>query len=169
MSTRAPFLRRLGWRLEALGYDLFAGLAHLMPVDTASALGGAILRFVGPLTGEHRVALKNLSLAFPDMSEAERRRIAMAHWDNLGRTAMEFVLTDRITYASGRVEVAGSENVVGPHKAKRPIILVTGHFANWEAMPVAATGYGVPLMISYRRANNPYVDKRIVDARSGGD
>ncbi|MGZ8364032.1 MAG: lysophospholipid acyltransferase family protein [Caulobacteraceae bacterium] len=169
MAASPPSLsRRIGWRLEALAYDIVSGLFHLLPLDWASAAGGAIMRAIGPLTGEQRVAMTNVAFAFPDLSEAERKRIVRDHWDNLGRTGVEFVLADRISVASGRIEIEGAENVLKLAREGRPAILISGHFANWEAMPAAATAHGVPLIISYRRANNPYVDKRIVDERSGG-
>lgn len=167
-ASPPPLSRRIGWRLEALAYDLVSGLFHLLPLDWASAAGGALLRLIGPLTGEQRVAMMNVAFAFPDLSDAERKRIVRDHWDNLGRTGVEFVLADRISVASGRIEIEGSENVLALTRAGKPTLLVSGHFANWEAMPAAATAHGVPLIISYRRANNPYVDKRIVAERSGG-
>ena len=93
----------LVWRLEALAYDLFLALFRLFPVDAASALGGAILRVVGPRSGAHRTAERNLRLAFPERDAAWRRRILAAQWDNLGRTSAEFAHMDRLLPSSGRV------------------------------------------------------------------
>ena len=45
--------------------------------------------------------------------------------------------------------------------------MFTGHFANWEALSSAASAGGIPMRISYRRANNPYMDERIVKNREG--
>src|SRR3569623_1182895 len=95
-DKRATPLLRLGWRLEALGFDLAAGLVRLLPLDWASAMGGAVVRTLGPLFPEHRTADLNLRLAFPDLDAAARRAIIMQHWDNLGRTAAEFALVHRI-------------------------------------------------------------------------
>ena len=166
MAGETPsFATRLGWRLEALAFDIFSGLLRLFPVDAVSAMGGWLLRTLGPLTGEHRIADLNLRLAFPDMSEAERRWILKGQWDNLGRTAFEFAIMDRITPESGRVDAVGGDRVLELAQQGRPIVMFSGHFANWEAMAAAAAQAGLKLRISYRRANNPHMDKRIVEGR----
>jgi Kdo2-lipid IVA lauroyltransferase/acyltransferase len=166
MAGETPsFATRLGWRLEALAFDVFSGVLRLFPVDAVSAMGGWLLRTLGPLTGEHWIADLNLRLAFPEMGDAERRRILRGQWDNLGRTAFEFAIMDRIAREPGRVEAAGVEAVLELLRRGRPIVMFSGHFANWEAIPAAAARIGLKLRISYRRANNPLMDRRIVEGR----
>ncbi|HEX8234013.1 MAG TPA: lysophospholipid acyltransferase family protein [Caulobacteraceae bacterium] len=160
------FAHRLGWRLEAFGYDFVSFLLRLLPVDWASAVGGAVVRLIGPLTREHRIADAGVQLAFPELTPEERRRIVMAHWDNLGRTAIEFVMMDRILKDPARIEVLGSERLLELSKRRAPAIAISGHFANWEAMGAAVGIVNLEMMINYRPANNPYVDRRIVESRS---
>src|SRR5690242_2085809 len=110
MSERRPsFAQDLAWRLEALGFDMLGLLFRLMPIETASRLGGAALRLLGPLTGAHKTAERNLRIAFPGLDEAARKRLLVAQWDNLGRLTAEFQLMHRLTPASGRVEIVGGE------------------------------------------------------------
>jgi KDO2-lipid IV(A) lauroyltransferase len=164
-DKRATPLLRLGWRLEALGFDLAAGLVRLLPLDWASAMGGAVVRALGPLFPEHRTADLNLRLAFPDLDAAARRRIIMQHWDNLGRTAAEFALVHRIVQDSSRVEVVGGERLAQIAREKRPAVLISGHIANWEVSLAAIMRAGLTCWVSYRPANNPYTDRRIVEGR----
>jgi Kdo2-lipid IVA lauroyltransferase/acyltransferase len=166
MAGETPsFATRLGWRLETLAYDAFSSVLKALPVETVSAIGGALLRTLGPLTGEHRIADLNLRLAFPEMPEGERRRVLKAHWDNFGRTAFEFAIMDRITPQNGRVEAFDGATAAEISGQGRPVILFSGHFANWEVMVGAAAAAGLKTRISYRRANNPYMDRRIVEGR----
>ena len=76
----APFSQKLAWRLEAVGYGLISGLLRLLPVDTASDLGAWLVERLGPLTGVDKTVHRNLRLAFPELSEAERDRIRRAQW-----------------------------------------------------------------------------------------
>ena len=62
----------------------------------AGKLGGALARLLGPLTPAHRIGRDNIAASFPEKSEAERRAILREAWDNLGRTACEYVHMDRI-------------------------------------------------------------------------
>ena len=153
------------WRLEALGFDIFTALFRLLPVDWASAMGGAVLRALGPLSGAHKVADRNLRLAFPDMSEAERERVLVAQWDGFGRTFAEFSLMDRILPSTGRVEVVNVERLHQIAAERLPVVFISGHLSNWEVMPAAIVDSGVTCQMTYRAANNPYVDDRIKKSR----
>jgi KDO2-lipid IV(A) lauroyltransferase len=166
MSLDAPtFFERLMWRVEALAFDVAAGLLRLLPVDAASAFGAALLRRLGPMTGADRTIRRNLELAFPEMSAAERDRIRIASWENFGRFAAEFTMLDRLTPASGRVEVVGAERLRSIAEDGVPTLMVSGHFSNFEIMASAIVASGVRCQVSYRPANNPYFNDRIIQAR----
>lgn len=153
------------WRLEAVGFDLFTAIMRALPVDGASALGGWLGRTVGPLTRQHRAADRNLRLAFPELDDAARSSLLAAQWDNVGRAFGEFPIVDRLTPASGRVEVVGAERLAAIAAAGRPAVFVSGHFSNWEVMPATIVASGVTCDMTYRAANNPYVDARIKRSR----
>ena len=164
-DRRASLAQDLLWRLEALGFDLLGWMFRLMPLETASRFGGAALRLLGPLSGAHKTAERNIRIAFPDMDPEARRRLLVAQWDNLGRLTAEFQLMHRLTPASGRVEIVGGEHLKAVAQSGRPAILVSGHFSNWEVMAAVIVHLGVTCQVTYRAANNPYIDKRIIDTR----
>ena len=68
---------------------VFAFLRALGP-ERASDLGGWLLRTASPLIPVNRVAHANIRAAFPELPEAEVRRIARGAWENLGRTVAEY-------------------------------------------------------------------------------
>jgi KDO2-lipid IV(A) lauroyltransferase len=158
-------LKDLGWRLEAAGFDLLSALFRLFPTDAASAAGAALFRLLGPLTSAHRTAELGLKLAFPGMDKAERNRLLAAQWDNFGRYVFEFPLTHRLTPAGGRVEVVGGERLAAIAAAGRPAVLISGHFSNLEVMAAVIVAAGITCNVTYRAANNPYVDRRIISSR----
>jgi KDO2-lipid IV(A) lauroyltransferase len=164
-KPRHALARDLIWRLEAAGYDLFSFLIRRLPADQASSLGGWLGRRLGPLTGAHRTALQNLRLAFPDMAQSDRERIAADQWENFGRYIFEFPIADRLTPASGRVEVEGFERLTAIAGSGRPAVLISGHFSNIEIMAAVILAAGIDCDITYRAANNPYVDRRIKEGR----
>jgi KDO2-lipid IV(A) lauroyltransferase len=164
-DKRRPWAQDLLWRAEALGFDLFIGVVRLLGVDGASAFGGWLGRTVGPLSGAHKVATRNLKLAFPDKDEAWRAAMLKAQWDGLGRTFAEFPLMDKILPSTGRVEVVNQERLFQIAAEKVPVVFVSGHLSNWEVMPAAIVDSGVVCEMTYRAANNPYVDERIKASR----
>jgi lauroyl/myristoyl acyltransferase len=81
---------RFADRLEAWGAALLFGAFELLPLDCASALGGALARRIGPFLGVSKHARCNISRAFPELSETEVGRLVTGMWDNLGRVAAEY-------------------------------------------------------------------------------
>ena len=155
--------------LEAWGAALwFAALAAL-PLDWASALGGAIGRLLGPLLGISNRARRNIKRALPGLSESEIADVIAGMWDNLGRVAAEYphLRNIRVFEPRGRVETRGLDHVDRAVADGRRMIIFSGHIANWEIAALAAVQYGISVAQIYRAANNPLVDRMI--ARFRGD
>ncbi|CAN5228197.1 lysophospholipid acyltransferase family protein [soil metagenome] len=165
MTVRPSRAQDLAWRLEAFGYDLFVGLFRLFPLDWASWIGGKLLRVIGPLNSAHRTARINIEMAFPDWPEAKRRKLLADQWENVGRLSAEFPSMDRILPSTGRVELVNGERLHEIAVSGRPVVFVSGHLSNWEVMPAAIVAAKVPCLMTYRAANNPYMDQRIIDSR----
>ncbi len=169
MEKKKSILLRLGWRIEALAWDAIMALFAALPIERASALGGKMMRLLGPLLPAHQTALINAKLVFPELDDAGARALAMAAWDNLGRLGAEFPhLRELRPYdQDGRVKVSGLEHLNAITGSAKPAVIVTGHFANWEVMAAAICQSGINARVSYRHANNPHIDKRINAIRRG--
>jgi KDO2-lipid IV(A) lauroyltransferase len=166
MLNRKPPLQQIFlWRLEALGYDLAAGLARIFPIDSVSDFGAWLFRRLGPLTSAHRVAEVNLRIAFPNAGEAEIADLLDRQWRHLGRWAAEFPILDRIIADPARVEVAGAERLAAIRAGAGPVVFISGHFSSFEIMPAVIIHAGITCQITYRATNNPYVDESIRKSR----
>ena len=78
-----------------LAVALLKGLRHTDP-DRMADFAGWLMRTIGPLLPEQRVARDNLKAAFREKSAAEIERILRGAWDNLGRMGAEFAHLDRL-------------------------------------------------------------------------
>jgi KDO2-lipid IV(A) lauroyltransferase len=159
---------RLSYRFEAACAALFFALCGLLPIDTASRLGGWLGRRLGPALGVSRQARRNLAVAFPDWPSTEIEHVARGMWDNLGRVAAEYPHLHRIrVFDDGRVEVRGLDHLKRAVAGNRQMILFSGHLANWEIAALAAGQCGIDIAQIYRTANNPFVDRMIRRWRGG--
>ncbi len=165
-NPRQSLAQDLAWRLEAAGYDLFIGLVRLLGVDAASAFGGWLLKRIGPLTGAHKTARRNLRLCFPEKDDAWHEAMLAAQWENVGRLSAEFPLMDKLVPSTGRVELVNGERLAQIKASGVPVVFVSGHLSNWEVMPAAIVDSGVICEMTYRAANNPYIDKRWKESRA---
>lgn len=164
-GERNDWKQDLIWRLEAFGFQALFGFLRLLGVERASGLGGWLLRTLGPLTGTQKTVMRNLRIAFPDMRADEREALALAQWDQTGRTFAELAVMDHLTPEGGRVEVVGMERLHALRDSGKPAVLISGHLANFEVMAAVIMAAGVPCQVTYRAANNPYVDALIRQSR----
>src|SRR5271165_1949044 len=163
-AAEAP---RFAHRLEAWGAAFLVAVFGLLPLDCASALGGALARRIGPFLGISKRARLNLRRALPELSETEIARVVAGMWDNLGRVAGEYPHLQKIRVFEpvGRVETRGLDHVDRAVAAGRRMIVFSGHIANWEIAALAAVQYGISVAQIYRAANNPLVDRMITRLR----
>jgi KDO2-lipid IV(A) lauroyltransferase len=155
----------VGWsyRIEAWLAALLFGGFGLLPLDRASALGGALARAIGPRLGLTKRARLNLRRALPELDAAQTEAIIRGMWDNLGRVAAEYPHLRKIKVfaGDGRVETRGLEHLDRALAAGRRVILFSGHLANWEIAALAGGQYGLDIAQIYRAANNPLVDRLV--------
>jgi Kdo2-lipid IVA lauroyltransferase/acyltransferase len=139
----------------------------LLSLDAASAVGGAVARTLGPLLPISRRARRNLERFMPELGAAGIDATLVEMWDNLGRTAAEYPHLHEfgIDGADARIAATGREHIDAAKQAGRPIIFYAGHMANWEMGTVTAAGFGTPVMLVYREANNRHVEKLFHEGR----
>lgn len=162
------------WPLYLVVRAAFAVVRVLGP-DRASALGGAVMRAIGPLMPVHRLAADNLRRALPGLDAAARAAILRGAWDNLGRMSCEYVHMDVIgAYDVNHPETSRIEvppDIIDAFMAMRDdgqaALVFTAHLANWELPPILARQYDMPAAALYRMPNNKLVGAYIRRLRAG--
>ncbi len=160
-APRISFARDLQFRLEYALLRMIVGLVRLLPLETATAWSASAWRVLAPRINpkRHKRALANLAIAFPDMSEEERLRICMAHWENLGRVMAETMQIDRLIEDKSRITIV-SERLFRRYKDKLgPAIGVSLHMGNWELSIWPFVEARANPAAVYRSVNNPYIDQ----------
>ncbi len=143
-----------------------------MPLGGARWVGRAFGRVAFRLLGRYRrVALTNLGLVYGAEHDArERFRMAQAVFRHFGEMAVEFVKMPQLKRADvdGMAIVAGEENLIRAFEAGRGVMLMTGHFGNWEFMARWLTTHGYRLNVVARRANDPQAERLLTGTREEG-
>lgn len=160
-------LRDLQFRLEYALLRLVVGGVRALPLDVATRLSARWWRRLAPHINpkRHRRALANLAIAFPDMQPQERERIALAHWENLGRVMAETMQLDRIVKDPTRITLKDPQIFKRYDGKLGPLVGVSLHMGNWELAIWPLTKAGAEPAAVYRSVNNPYVDQFLRDQR----
>jgi Kdo2-lipid IVA lauroyltransferase/acyltransferase len=163
--------RARDWLVAKTAFAVMGAL-RLLPADAGLGFADRAGRLLGPLAASrHRIAIDNLSKAFPEKDAAWIRETAKRNWGQMGRVAAEYVfLDDLFDYdidrpGAGRIEVAGAEIFEALKTSGRPAILFTAHLGCFELLPVAAAAYGLEVTAMFRPPNNRYIASRVLSAR----
>jgi len=167
-DARLPLGKRLSYALQAGPVLGLLALARTMDVDRASALGGWIGRRLaaGPLRRPATIA--TIRTAFPERDEAAAIELVDAMAENLGRTVAESAHLDKFMGEAGRERFTfeGLDHLEQARAAGRPLLVISGHFGNWEVIFPAMHHAGIAAGGITRRPNNPYLADWFADNRS---
>jgi Kdo2-lipid IVA lauroyltransferase/acyltransferase len=113
-----------------------------------------------------RTAMRNLELAYPEKSTAERRAIADEVFRSIARLIWVFARFPNLNRQniSRWIRYEGLEHYLEAKKAGRGILFATAHFGNWELSAFAHALMTEPMHIMIRPLDNPDID-RLVETR----
>jgi Kdo2-lipid IVA lauroyltransferase/acyltransferase len=165
---KASFLAELEYQLGvALPVAIVRSLSLPRAFRLGEALGGVAYRLARP---QRRTALVNLRIAFPERSEREHLEIVLAACRNYGRMAAEFChmrditpanVADRVTFED-KAYWDANNHIIGT----TGILVLTGHFGNWELLAHAMGMYGTPVHFIHRPFRNPAFGRFVDTERS---
>jgi len=155
-------------RAEFAAVWLLVRTLGMLPRGVARAIGAGIAGFAyGALGGLRSVGLRNLELALPEKSTAERERILREEYRNLGWLLAEFCLMPRYTPegASRFIRYEGLDNYLRARERGNGVLVLTGHLGAWELSSFYHSLMGYPMGMVIRRLDNPLVDRFVNHVR----
>lgn len=162
---------RLRDRMEfLLSKGLEASISRL-PEAAARGLGAALGAMARrPLGIRRHTVDQNLRRAFPDADEAWIASVTRDTYRHLGREAIEMI---RLSHMTREEVIAATEipeldwnTLQEAYAERRGVLLVTGHYGNWEAAAAAVAARGLPIDAIVKRQRNRLVDAQIEAARN---
>lgn len=167
-STPGQNDRPTDWLVDAVFRGLI-WLARRLPYERRVILGGWVFaRLIAPLAGYRRRIRANLALIFPGMPRAEVRQLCRAVPNHIGRNLIELYSPEDFPPRAIAAPMGGPglTPLIEAQQAHRPIILISGHFGNFNVIRAAITAKGVSLAGLYRPMNNRFFNAHYVAAMS---
>jgi KDO2-lipid IV(A) lauroyltransferase len=129
-----------------------------LPLRIVRRLGEILgLMFYAVDRVHRRIALANLSVAFPSRSEEERRAIARSMFQHFGRLLLELLKYASLSSAQklALVDWEGEDRVRLAYAQGKGILFCTGHFGYWEQQALAHALKFEPMAVMARPLDNP--------------
>ncbi|WP_245536093.1 lysophospholipid acyltransferase family protein [Terriglobus roseus] len=152
-------------RLEYAAVLGAVSLLRFLPRGLARSLGAAIGGAAGALAGRlSGTGDRNLQLAFPKLSPAERSAVLRGTFRSLGWQLAEFCQMSKYTPEFVREHVMryeGLENFLAAEARGKGVLVLTGHLGAWELSSFVHSLLGHPMGMVIRRLDNPLVDNMV--------
>lgn len=137
-----------------------------MPYRMRLGFGAWAMRLTVAIVPKYRARVEgNLRYVFPDMPEARRRSVRRGMADSFGRTFIE-TTCNRAFYTNGRwiaPEGAAANALLEAARAGRGVVIVTGHFGQWESIRAWLASQGIVCAGVYRPVGNPRLNALYAD------
>jgi len=148
-----------------LEYGLLALLgitARALPEGSAEGAGSRLGELAyDVLKFRRKVALDNLTRAFPERTPNDIDDIARRLYQNLGKNMLEFLRFPKISEKEIRdkVRFEGREHFDQAIQKGKGALLISSHFGNWELYASAIAAYGYPISVVVYEQHNPLSDE----------
>jgi KDO2-lipid IV(A) lauroyltransferase len=139
------------------------------PLPLARRLGNGYGRLLDlALPRLRRAAVRNLSLAMPELSAAERSAVIDGVFRSIGRVVLSFARFPAIRRdnLARSIRCEGSEYFEAALRRGRGVLFATAHLGNWELSAFAHALFQEPMQVVVRPLDNPLID-RLVERRRG--
>jgi KDO2-lipid IV(A) lauroyltransferase len=145
------------------------GGLHLVPYGTRIRIGGWFFsRIVSPIAGYPSRIKNNLDLVLPDLDPLEKKRLIRSVPENFGRTVIELFSPSEFLKVSQATAIHGPglEALIKAREERRPSILVSGHFGNYDVVRSRMIKEGFDVGGLYRPMNNVFFNEYYVSTIS---
>jgi KDO2-lipid IV(A) lauroyltransferase len=161
VAKKSSFIINIEYAAARFAFAVFGAL----PRSAAIAFCIGLMRVLPViLPNLRRTGMRNLEIAFPEKSSAERKKILAGSLENLGRVLGE--LSQNHKYSRERfaemVEFDMDEETQELYRRNREegqgVVITTGHFGNWEMFVLGFAASFQPISYLARPLDNPKID-----------
>jgi len=150
-------------RLEFAAARSLERAVSALPEGAADRLGRAVGRALHKAGIRRDIVESNLRLAFPECDEKWIAHTMLASYEHLGREVAAMMRLSKLDDSAviERTVPVGWEELDEARSLGRGVVLVTGHYGNWEMAAATIASRGIPIAAIVRRQANRLVDERL--------
>ena len=159
MKSIQNYFLKFSYAVEAILIHFVLNILKIFPYRSRIHAGSLIFKiFISPLTGNKKRIKSNLNLVMPNLIESEKNDLVNRCLNNIGMTMFELFSPKEFKLAGQRAKVhgPGMDLLEIARDKSKPVILISGHFGNYDVIRANLIFKGYELGALYRPMNNPY-------------
>ena len=151
-------IKYIGYFFQSIVIYTFFLLGSLLGLKISRVFFGFIFTLAGPIFRSKKIIDKNLKIFSSKVQNLDNKKIIREMWNNYGMTFIEYIFLKQLRKNNSHMTIKGEENILKIINNKKPVIFVSGHFANYELMSMEITKKNIQLATIYRPLNNFFLN-----------
>ena len=148
----------ISYFLQSIIIFLFFIFGKLVGIKLSRKIFSFTFTKLGPIFRSKKIIEKNLNIFEKNMPIEKKNIIISEMWKNYGMTFIEYIFLENFKKNSTHIISSGEKNLEKIFKIGKPVIFVSGHFANFELMSMEITKKNIKLATIYRPLNNYFLN-----------
>ena len=144
--------------IQAFIVYTFFILIKILGLNISRRLFAKIFQMIGPLIKSEKTINENLEKFLSSYNEEQKKNIKKMMWSNYGKTFVEYLFLNKFRKNNSHINFKGKEILKSIINKNKPVIFVSGHFANFELMSMELTREKINLATIYRPLNNLFLN-----------
>ena len=151
-------LKFIKYLIQAIFIYLFFFVIKIIGLNLSRKLFSSIFNLLGSRIKSEKIINDNLEKFLGHQNENIKKDIKSKMWANYGKTFVEYLFLKKFKSTNSHIEIKGDEILRNIQKNNKPVIFVSGHFANFELMSMELTKRNIKLATIYRPLNNFFLN-----------
>ena len=151
-------IKTIKYFFQAVFIYLFFIIIKILGLIQSRKLFSSIFNKIGPSIKSEKIINKNLEIFLGPQNENIKQSIKHKMWNNYGKTFVEYLFLKKFKKMDSHIKIKGGEILDEIQKNSKPVIFVSGHFANFELMSMELTKRNINLATIYRPLNNFFLN-----------
>jgi KDO2-lipid IV(A) lauroyltransferase len=144
--------------IQAFVIYIFFVIIKILGLIISRKLFAKIFQIIGPLIKSEKTINENLEKFLSSYNEEQKKNIKKKMWSNYGKVFVEYLFLNKFRKNNSHINLKGQEILKSIINKNRPVIFVSGHFANFELMSMELTRETINLATIYRPLNNLFLN-----------
>ena len=151
-------IKIFSYLLQSIVIYFFFIIGRLLGIKKSRKLFSLVFSKAAPFFKSKKIIEQNLKIFDQNISIIKRDQIIKDMWENYGKTFIEYVYLNKFRENKSQITISGEKNLQKIIKDNKPVIFISGHFANFELMSMEITKNKIPLATIYRPLNNFFLN-----------
>ena len=150
--------KKINYLIQSIIIYFLFFIGRLIGLNLSRKLFALLFSSVGPFIKSKKIIKRNLNIYNENLSSLDEKKIIKNMWKNYGKTFVEYIYLNKFRKNNSHINLIGEKNLFQVLQDQKPVIFISGHFANFELMSMEITKHNISLATIYRPLNNFFLN-----------